>query len=352
VRSKSRRTVRLNGATINDIERKRSRVADLRWESADALRTAIDRVLSGIPRSELATASAALTERYRGERTGEPLVATTVDAAAYAAARLPATFAAIQAAMRAIPDFEPTSMLDVGAGSGAATWAAVARWPSIVDCTLLDSDAKMLTVGQRLRAADPRRPAGEWNWQTGDIGAARFGQHDLVVAGYALGELDPVHRIAAAQAMWAATTGTLLIVEPGTPVGFAVIRELRDALIDAGAALIAPCPHERKCPMTGTDWCHFSARVQRSALHRQVKAAELSYEDEKFSYVAFTRHTAERVAGRVLRHPGRPPKRVELVACTDTGLRNITIGKSHPDYRTAKKLNWGSEIPTTLLPAK
>lgn len=327
-------------------------MADLRWESADALRTAIDRVLGGFPRAELAAASAALTERYRGERTGEPLVRTAADAAAYAAARLPATFAATSAATSAIPEFGPVSMLDVGAGSGAATWAATARWPSIVDCSLLDSDPKMLTVGRQLRAADPREPAGEWNWQTGDVGAARFEKHDLVVAGYALGELDAKRRIAAAQAMWTATTGVLLIVEPGTPAGFAVIRELRDTLIDAGATLTAPCPHERKCPMAGNDWCHFAARVQRSSLHRQVKGAELSYEDEKFSYVAFTRGTPERAAARVLRHPGRPPKRVELVACTNSGLRNITIGKSHPDYRTAKKLSWGSEIPESLLPTK
>lgn len=319
---------------------------------AEALRAAIDQVLAGFPRSELAAASAALTERYRGERTGEPLVRTPADAAAYAAARLPATFAAIRAAMQAIPDFAPVSMLDVGAGSGAAAWAATARWPSIVDCTLLDADPKMLTVGRQLRAADPRRPTGEWNWQTADIRAAQFGEHDLVVAGYALGELDPSPRIAAAQAMWAATTGALLIVEPGTPVGFAVVRELRDALIGSGAALTAPCPHERECPMSGADWCHFSTRVQRSALHRQVKGAELSYEDEKFSYVAFTRHAPDRVPGRVLRHPGRPPKRVELVACTDAGLRNITIGKSHPEYRAAKKLTWGSRIPAELLPPK
>jgi ribosomal protein RSM22 (predicted rRNA methylase) len=144
----------------------------------------------------------------------------------------------------------------------------------------------------------------------------------------------------------------MLIVEPGTPAGFAVIRELRDTLIGAGAGLTAPCPHQRECPMTGTDWCHFAARVQRSALHRQVKGAELSYEDEKFSYVAFTRDTAERAAARVLRHPGRPPKRVELVACTDAGLRNITIGKSHPEYRAAKDLSWGSAIPAALLPTK
>jgi len=172
----------------------------------------------------------------------------------------------------------------------------------------------------------------------------------VVLASYALGELAPTARIGAAQAMWAAATGALIIIEPGTPVGFAAIREIRDTLIAAGATLRAPCPHDNACPMAGDDWCHFAARVQRSPLHRQLKGADLSYEDEKFSYVAFTKTTPARAAARVLRHPGRPPKRVELAACTRTGLRRVTVGKSHPEYRQAKELAWGSEIPETLLP--
>ena len=37
------------------------------------------------------------------------------------------------------------------------------------------------------------------------------------------------------------------------------------------------------------DWCHFTQRLQRSRAHKQVKGAELPFEDEKFAYVALTR---------------------------------------------------------------
>jgi ribosomal protein RSM22 (predicted rRNA methylase) len=46
---------------------------------------------------------------------------------------MPATYAATAAVFAAlaevIPDFSPGSLLDVGAGTGAASWAARAQWP-------------------------------------------------------------------------------------------------------------------------------------------------------------------------------------------------------------------------------
>src|SRR5262245_49277037 len=137
------------------------RVMEAQITQADAaLRTAIEQVLSGIPRRTLADASRSLTERYRGPRTGAALVRSATDAAADAAARLPATFAAVATAARAAaalqPDFAPRTLLDVGAGSGAAAWAAGAVWPTVSELTLLDSDTNMIEIGQRVQQADPR----------------------------------------------------------------------------------------------------------------------------------------------------------------------------------------------------
>jgi ribosomal protein RSM22 (predicted rRNA methylase) len=101
--------------------------------------------------------------------------------------------------------------------------------------------------------------------------------------------------------------------------------------------------------MTEPDWCHFAARVQRSALHRQVKGAALAYEDEKYSYVIFTRLPARRVPARVVRHPTWLPRQVTFVACTPTGLESVHLTKSDPSYKTARKLGWGSALPDEVL---
>ncbi len=319
----------------------------------EALRVAVDRVLAGASRRRLVGSSRELTGRYREPRAGERPVRGAADAEAYVAARLPATFTALTHVFTAAgtlhPAFDPASQLDLGAGTGAAAWAAAATWPGITEVRLLDREEQMMALGRRLREADPRAPDASWTWEHADLPGARFARHDLVSLSYVLGELDPARRLAVCRAAWAATGGLLAVVEPGTPAGFAVIREIRRALCDDGAGLLAPCPHDRACPMTGSDWCHFAARVQRSALHRQVKGADLSYEDEKFSYVVFTRSPADRAAARVLRHPHRPPRRIEFAACTDTGLRTVRITRSHPAYRTAKKLGWGAALPDALL---
>src|SRR5207244_3373275 len=100
------------------------------------------------------------------------------------------------------------------------------------------------------------------------------------------------------------------------------ILAARDLLVAAGLRIAAPCPHSADCPIgPGTDWCHFSARVSRSSLHRQVKGGSLPYEDEKFSYVAAVhpeaRSAAPRpAAARVLRRPQIRKGQVLLELCT------------------------------------
>jgi ribosomal protein RSM22 (predicted rRNA methylase) len=313
---------------------------------------AIDSVLGGMRLGQLGGAARRLSERYHGPRTGDRLTQAEIEA--YVAVRLPATFAALIHVCREAawlePAFAPASQLDLGAGTGSAAWAAAATWPSITRVSLLDQDERMLHLGRRLRAADPRASDATWTWRQDDFTRAHFDEpHDLVTLAYAFGDLDATRAVPVARAAWAATRGLLVIVEPGTPVRSALVRELRRVLIDDGAALLAPCPHDRDCPMAGHDWCHFAARVQRSALHRQVKGAELPYEDEKFSYVAFTRIPSRRAPARVVRHPTSSPRRITFLACLPTGLAPVHVTRSHPDYRAARRLKWGSALPHDFL---
>ena len=99
--------------------------------------------------------------------------------------------------------------------------------------------------------------------------------------------------------------------------------------------------------MSQGDWCHFGARLQRSALHRQVKGAELSHEDEKFSYVAAVRPgtgaASDLPAGRVVRRPQQRKGLVTLDLCArDGSSRRELVSKSKGEaYRRARKTSWG-----------
>ena len=111
-------------------------------ELPSALRQAVDTALEGFPLVDLASASQALSQRYRSEtRDGRLHLGDDLAARAYLATRLPATYAALRASIAAIaelrPDFAPASLLDFGAGPGTALWAAAGRWPSLRDALLM-----------------------------------------------------------------------------------------------------------------------------------------------------------------------------------------------------------------------
>ncbi len=213
-----------------------------------SLRAAIDRELDGIALADLARASEALSQRYRAEvQDGRLHLADDAAARAYLTTRLPATFAAISAALAAVaearPDFAPRSALDAGAGPGTATWAAAQRgtasrmrhwWKRAPPSVLWDE-----RLGLTLPRVTWRRLPGL------DAALADLSPSDLVLLAYVLDELPEAAREPLIKQLWTLTTDTLLIVEPGTPAGWKRILHARDILIQAGAYILAPCPHAR-----------------------------------------------------------------------------------------------------------
>jgi ribosomal protein RSM22 (predicted rRNA methylase) len=317
------------------------------------LQSALDAELRGLPPRRLERATAALVERYRGRQPAQDgaFVTSADDVAAYAAYRAPATFAALAAALVELRACwlgkAPRSLLDVGAGPGTALWAAQAVWPELERALLLERDAPMRELGQRLAARSDAPLIRDARWQMVDLlGAWRTDQHDLVTAGYVLNELPEESRAAVVEQLWSSAGAGLLLLEPGTPAGFAIVRAARQQLIAAGATVLAPCPHDRACPMPANDWCHFAARLQRTRLLRELKGGTLPWEDEKYAYVAVARQPGAAIVGRVLRRPQLLPGHVTLRLCAPEGLRaeTITRGKDRVAFRQARDLAWGDAL--------
>ena len=166
---------------------------------------------------------------------------------------------------------------------------------------------------------------------------------NAAILSYVLGELsDPM---AVVEKCWEAAP-LLIIVEPGTPKAFQVMRKVRQRLIDMEAHIIAPCPHALACPIQGGDRCHFSARVERTRLHRLLKEGSLGYEDEKFCYLIASKTPEIPVSNRIIRHPLKQSGHVRLTVCTDQGkIEEKTISRKDKElYRQARDSEWGNGI--------
>jgi ribosomal protein RSM22 (predicted rRNA methylase) len=317
----------------------------------DSLRTALAGLVDGLPPKRAAQAVERLITNYRGRTpTDAPVLRDRSDVVAYAAYRMPATFEAVCSALEAfaeaVPEWVPGSHVDIGGGTGAATWAVNATWAGERAVTVLDWAEPALALGREIAAANPELKAAEW--QRSRIGAAlTIESTDLVTVSYVLGELTEDDRAAVVDAA-AASGQAVVVVEPGTPDGYTRVIEARDRLVDAGFHIAAPCPHSATCPIApGQDWCHFSARVSRSSLHRQVKGGSLAYEDEKFSYVAAARFPVAPAPSRVIRKPQIRKGQVLLDLCeTEEHLHRETVTKRHgPLYRAARNTDWGDAWP-------
>ena len=312
------------------------------------LKAALDAKLQGRSRNDIASRAALISKTYR-DGGGSGAIRSEADALAYALARMPATYAAVVASLNALceiaPDFAPHSLLDVGAGPGTASWAAAATFPSLQSFALLDANAALRALALDLAKASTR--LGDLNYRSGEALAALADTEaaDLVIASYLIGELDDAQRPKLAERLWSKTRGTLLVVEPGTPAGYVRIIAFRQQLIAAGAHVAAPCPHDGRCPLTAPDWCHFTQRLARSRAHKQVKGAELPFEDEKFSYAALTRTPVALRPSRVLAQPHLGKAEVTAKLCTPDGLKSEKVPRRDKTaYARARRWRWGNAV--------
>lgn len=297
-----------------------------------------------------AQAARQLSLRYRSEGGGgKRLAVTGAEVAAYAVTRMPATFGAVYSALRwslACVRCRPASLLDAGAGTGAASLAAAALLP-LQKAVLLEREEEMIRLGRSLLES-ASLPCAEW--RRGDIRDGLPLRAGLVVSSYMLNELSETELPQALKNLWDAAGEMLLLVEPGTPAGFSILRRAREQLTGQGAFVAAPCPHARSCPLPEGDWCHFTCRVARSRLHKQFKGGEAPFEDEKFSYLALVREPAQPVSARILRHPYKETGKITLQLCTNEGICPAAIRKRDgAAFKSARKAVCGDAFDFPAL---
>ena len=119
------------------------------------LTLALEALLAGRESTQLERDAKAISENYR-MRTGQGnrLLTRESEAAAYATARMPATFAAAHEAIHQALEaggLAPKTLLDCGAGTGAAAWAAAQLLDNAPARGLLEGVADSIAMLQAVR---------------------------------------------------------------------------------------------------------------------------------------------------------------------------------------------------------
>lgn len=343
------------------------------------LQTALNIQLADINTKQLLTAAQDISLRYRQRDNmikGRHFIQNNIEALAYAISRMPATYGAVYSALKYtlenidIQSINISSLLDIGAGTGAVSWAAN-ELLDVDSIVCVEYDDSMRNLGKMLMA-DASAPLKATKWENLNIAVDSLSfQTDLVVASYVMNELEEGMQLQIAEKLWAAAKKILLFVETGTPDGYHVINKIRTKLLGQNARIIAPCFHENICPVSlkeskkskksqelneskESDWCHFACRIQRSRLHKMVKGGDAPYEDEKYSYIAFAKENVSvlfesfesfKNQARILRHPQIGKGNVKLELCAKDGLKQRTYSKRDGDiYKSAKKAKCGDKI--------
>ena len=86
------------------------------------------------------------------------------------------------------------------------------------------------------------------------------------------------------------------------------------------------------------DWCHSICRIARTKIHKKLKGGVVPYEDEKFSYMAFSKKECKMAEARILRHPKSEPGKITLEVCTKKGIDRIIVTKKNKEkFKIARK---------------
>ncbi|KAG5492980.1 hypothetical protein JKF63_01561 [Porcisia hertigi] len=273
-------------------------------------------------------------------------------------------------------------------GSGGADNAAAAQrtwWEKLVDienASAQERASRRLSPLQEVTAIEPSPGMMEIGtmvlhddipnvaWKRYLLPEDETIQHDLVVAAYSLSEVaDSVNRTRLVQQLWKMTRGVLVLVEFSNLHNFNLLMEARDTILeekgvglwDWQPTVVAPCPHEQRCPLRHCKAGVKSKRMRLCTTEAQYRATfvdvwarhmPLKVGIEPISYLIFARN--ELVPERAERREAQVKREeAERVQSRDSKQRELyTASLSLKDVVFDRLSDEALHRPSTGVPVK
>ncbi|MBP9719087.1 MAG: hypothetical protein KBD46_01340 [Candidatus Levybacteria bacterium] len=323
----------------------------------EPINAAITQILASQPTPEWVQRSIKLHERYMNKQIDHAFgyIEDQVDALAYLALRTPATYAQIFGSFSHITDtlmdFKPKTMLDIGSGPGTGVWAAKQIWDSLEEATCLDRERSFLTLGREIsNAASLSVKLSLQQGNAAYIIENDTTKYDIVLLANMLGELDTAQRDHLIGSAYNHCKGIMVIVEPGTPEGSAIVYKAAKSL--SHEQILAPYSNNTLIEDTN-HWLHFPQRFIRPEFQRRVRQhmrdsslMASDWEEAKYAYVAIGNNMiSTKPWGRCVGAPTLYKGYLQIPIMTTDGMEVVKVMKRHKQqYLFAKKLKWGESI--------
>ena len=287
-----------------------------------------------------------ITNKYRNNLGGMGGILTTpAEVLTYAQVRMMPTFECVKRVVSGLNLNTCESLLDVGSGTGAGI-LALCNKHELSTISAIEKEPEMIKLSSFILNKVLEKRVQYINADVVDCDIET--SYDIILASFVLNELSLSRQEKLVKKLWAKTNKYLILIDPGKPENFKQMMNIRQLLINDGAKLVAPCKTCKTCPLVEKgDWCHFLARVRRSSVHRQAKQGSLSYEDEKFTYLVFSRtdENIEMNSSRIIRRPQVGKGKITHTLCTQEGIKTRVFSKRDKElYKRAKDCGVGEEI--------
>lgn len=321
------------------------------------------------------------------------------ETAAYAhyllSGRFTITKRVLQELHNALPKFQPKRVLDFGCGPATAAAAVSAMWPDAMRRYVGVDQSKAMIDAARIMTRGMAPECVFWP-RSSDVlkrAAENGDRFDLAFLTYTLSDLpnDPARRVATQMVFELLDVGGMLvIIEEGNPAGSHTVRAARQAILDSfnnvdkrggfeirgiqhedkpvtksaymmlpapdnlqhtdlAATVVAPCTHDKPCPLAQGVWCSFSQRVKSRMIRHDS--------EEKFSYVIIRKVQKSsagsgKSASAGWLDPRIPAKDGEFSPLNSTPREVLTwldnqeaVGREQEAAELVDSLDWGSYSP-------